>query len=78
MKKLLLVAATIVFLIGGCDEPKKNVDDSKNQENSITPKVTGEKPMGSTSVKLTTNKGDIVIELDEDKAPVTVKNFIFP
>lgn len=27
-------------------------------------------------VKLTTSKGDIVLELDEAKAPVTVKNFI--
>lgn len=29
-----------------------------------------------SSVKLTTTKGDIVIELNEDKAPVTVENFL--
>ena len=28
------------------------------------------------AVKLTTNHGDIVIELDAEKAPETVKNFI--
>ena len=29
-----------------------------------------------STVKLVTTKGDIVIELDEDKAPETVKNFL--
>ena len=29
-----------------------------------------------STVKLTTTKGDIVIELNEDKAPVTVENFL--
>ncbi|MBF0437792.1 MAG: peptidylprolyl isomerase [Magnetococcales bacterium] len=35
-------------------------------------KKTGANPM----VTLTTNHGDIVIELDEKKAPITVKNFL--
>ncbi|MGD2138875.1 MAG: peptidylprolyl isomerase [Burkholderiales bacterium] len=30
----------------------------------------------STQVKLTTSNGDIVIELDDEKAPETVKNFL--
>ena len=29
-----------------------------------------------TTVKLTTSKGDIIIELNEDKAPSTVENFL--
>ena len=29
-----------------------------------------------TQVKLTTNHGDIVLELNADKAPITVANFI--
>jgi peptidyl-prolyl cis-trans isomerase B (cyclophilin B) len=32
--------------------------------------------MGQKKVKLQTNKGDIVIELNEESAPVTVKNFL--
>lgn len=32
--------------------------------------------MPNTKVKLTTTKGDIIIELNEDKAPVTTANFI--
>jgi peptidyl-prolyl cis-trans isomerase B (cyclophilin B) len=31
---------------------------------------------GNPQVKLETNKGEIVIELDQEKAPVTVKNFL--
>ncbi|MDF1690038.1 MAG: peptidylprolyl isomerase [Cycloclasticus sp.] len=32
--------------------------------------------MSITSIKLTTNQGDIVLELDAEKAPNTVKNFV--
>ena len=32
--------------------------------------------MADTKVKLATSKGDIVIELNEEKAPVTTKNFL--
>lgn len=32
--------------------------------------------MSTTRVKLITNKGDIILELDGEKAPVTTKNFL--
>lgn len=33
-------------------------------------------PQGKTMVRLKTSAGDIVLELDQEKAPVTVKNFL--
>jgi cyclophilin family peptidyl-prolyl cis-trans isomerase len=43
-------------------------------------KEAGEKPKsveaGATRVKLETSMGDIIIELEEEAAPVTVKNFL--
>lgn len=38
--------------------------------------ATDTKNMSITSIKLTTNQGDIVLELDAEKAPNTVKNFV--
>ena len=35
-----------------------------------------DKNMSMTTIKLSTNQGDIVLELDGEKAPNTVKNFI--
>ena len=36
----------------------------------------GDINMSITTIKLTTNQGDIVLELDGEKAPNTVKNFV--
>ena len=44
--------------------------------NGITPKTKNKAIIIMSTVKLETSKGDIVIELNEDKAPVTVKNFL--
>ena len=33
-------------------------------------------PQGKTMVRLKTSAGDIVLELDQEKAPKTVKNFL--
>ena len=35
-----------------------------------------DKNMSMTTIKLTTNQGDITLELDAEKAPNTVKNFV--
>jgi len=48
----------------GSEEPEKS--SVQNKEIS----------MATQKVKLQTTMGDIVIELDEEKAPVTVKNFL--
>ena len=43
---------------------------------STTTFATDKSPMSNPIVKLTTNQGDIVIELNAESAPNTVKNFI--
>jgi len=40
------------------------------------PAAAADKPASPTKIRLETNKGNIVIQLDPDKAPVTVKNFL--
>ena len=41
-----------------------------------TSKETKDMDIGPTKVKLETSMGDMVIELNEEAAPVTVKNFL--
>jgi len=53
-----------VVLSCGCEETKKNEKETKKTK------------MEMKMVKLKTSMGDIVIELNEQAAPVTVKNFL--
>ena len=67
-------AATGEFVPAGCPSP----DGSAEQQQSFD----AQPPMCldstvSYSALVTTNKGEITIELDQDKAPVTVNNFVF-
>lgn len=64
---ILLIAG--LALVGACKAEKP---DTK-----ATPEV-AEKAAATTAakVRLKTNKGDIVIELNAEKAPITVKNFL--
>jgi len=59
-------AVAIVVLAVGCDrqEERTVVEESKQMD-------TGQK-----QVKLETSMGDIVIELNEEASPITVKNFL--
>jgi len=80
-------ALSMLFLLTlGCNEEKNRISDNKIGEKMVTEKpknveqAVTEKPkkaqVAALRVKLQTTKGDIVIELDENKAPVTVKNFL--
>lgn len=56
---------TAVVLVCGCDKKDRAVEQEMKEVKVETKKV-----------KLETSMGDIVIELNEDAAPVTVKNFL--
>ncbi len=65
-KLFTVFAVAIVVLAVGCDrqEERTVVEESKQMD-------TGQK-----QVKLETSMGDIVIELNEEASPITVKNFL--
>lgn len=71
----LTVFAVTAVLPAGCDKKKNETADEKTKEKTVRkePKVINQK---SKRVKLETSLGDIVVELDEKAAPVTVKNFL--
>jgi len=64
-----------ILLQTGCD---RNPQDKKetNQTKSVQEtKMTTGAPK-TTKVKIATSKGDIVVELNEEKAPISCKNFL--
>lgn len=69
------VIVTSVVLISGCKKKQSafSEEQSKQEVLSQEPK---EIDVGSKMVKLEMSMGDIVIELNEESAPVTVKNFL--
>lgn len=69
----LLLAVSLI----GC-EPESQTEQAGTSTTSsqTTKEPVEEKPMPNTQVRLTTNHGDIVIELDADEAPLTTANFL--
>jgi cyclophilin family peptidyl-prolyl cis-trans isomerase len=79
---LLTVLAVLNFGLIGCDgetekapSKPKTVVKEPDTKKALTEKPK-EKKVETKKVKLETSKGDIVIELYEKAAPVTVKNFL--
>jgi len=68
----LILTFAAAGLMSGCNESaktnKKPIQESKKQ-------MTAEKTK-QTKVRIETSKGDIVIELNEEKAPISCKNFL--
>jgi peptidyl-prolyl cis-trans isomerase A (cyclophilin A) len=62
MKRRLVLAFALLGSLAFAQEEKKEAEPAK--------------PAAAERVKLSTSKGDIVIELDRAKAPVTVENFL--
>ena len=71
-----VVFALMVLFAAGCDEQMADSLDKK-VEDKIEEKVVQQPQVeGPVTVKLETSKGDIIIELNENEAPVTVENFL--
>lgn len=69
---ILVVLLMQVFLVAGCAGSNSTPNTQTTPDN--TPKQTTNKK--NSVAKFETSKGDFKIELFEDKAPITTKNFI--
>lgn len=70
----VLITVSVFVLVVGCTKKENAVLNEKAEE--VSSEQSKGKSMESKMVKLETSMGDIIIELNEDKAPVTVKNFL--
>lgn len=79
MKRRLLIGAALAACVCGCyavgtdEEPAKPEKKTEAEK----PEVKKEEPRkGKTMILMKTSKGDIKLELDSEKAPQTVANFM--
>jgi cyclophilin family peptidyl-prolyl cis-trans isomerase len=69
---VILSALAVIFLQSGCDkQTDQNAKPVEKEQKQMAPQDNA-----ATRVKIETSRGDIVVELDEQKAPVTCKNFL--
>lgn len=75
--KFLIPLFALALLIG-CSPSGTTTEnpDTPSSATSMTDNYSGEMLTGKHVVTMKTSKGDIVIELDADKAPKTVTNFV--
>ena len=72
----ILLFGAVIFSISGCEKEQVEQSTEPVKETKVEQaKQTPEQVPLPLKVKLETSKGDIIIELDEDKAPVTTQNF---
>ncbi|OHB54291.1 MAG: peptidylprolyl isomerase [Planctomycetes bacterium GWF2_42_9] len=60
-----ILIVSIMLLLCGCDKKEVNQKDTKDMA-----------PIKTVKVRIATSKGDIVVELNQEKAPVTCENFL--
>lgn len=74
-----IVAATMALVVGPLMADAEETAQPKDREPTMQTEDTGAKPAETTQnpkVVISTNMGDITVELDAAKAPVTVTNFL--
>ncbi len=71
--EILIVSAVFAIVLqAGCDRDSQRAEKPVQKgEKSMT-----EQDKTAAKVRISTNKGDIVVELNEEKAPITCKNFL--
>jgi len=75
---LFLLALSVVSL-SACNSSKDETDSSSAAPPTYKPAPKAPEPTSkpaNTQVVIKTNMGDMVVELDDDRTPVTVKNFL--
>ena len=79
MQKVIGIFIIILLMIGGCSQQKKERQYAKKTGNTKDEGETVKNKKKNTDglvVVMETSMGSIEIELNENKAPVTVKNFL--
>jgi len=76
--QLLIAFVSFFMLLGGCNaqESAQTSKAASTADSKMTETKTGAKMSAKPIVKLETTKGTITVELDAEKAPKTVENFI--
>ena len=76
---VLLVVCIIVvaFVVRYCSTPSPGADKEKSVKHWSEPPIMTIDPAKQYSATVSTEKGDIVLDLFADKAPITVNNFVF-
>jgi len=73
--QLLIAFISFFLLLSGCNAQEPSKEARAPQQTNVATK-TGEKMSTNPIVKLETNKGTITLELDAEKAPNSVENFV--
>ena len=75
MKLTFGICLCAVVLVSGCRSKNAAVSEKRIEEKIMT-ETKEQAKKGPATVKLQTTAGDIVIELDEEKTPLTTANFL--
>lgn len=80
MKRIFAVIFAVCLLTGGCNlesDARESIVSKKNPKKKKEAAAKKEAPAAANpQVRLITNKGEILVELDEKNAPISTRNFL--